>query len=71
MILPVAVGMEFDLTQVMGFGGDDFGVMEVDVMLLLKLCSTTADLLSCLRQLGHWCSSSLASTDQPVCALYT
>jgi len=31
----------------MGFGGDDFGIVEVDVMFLLKLCCTTADLSSC------------------------
>lgn len=71
MIIPVPVGMEIDLTHVMGFGGDDFGIVEVVVMFLLKLCCTTADLSSCQRQLCHWCSSSLASADQPVCAVYT
>lgn len=69
--LPLPVGIDFDLTHVMGFGGEDFGFMEVGVIFLLKLCCTTADLSSCPRQLCHWCSSSLASTDQPVCPLYT
>jgi hypothetical protein len=38
--------MEFELTHVIGFGGDDFGIVEVDVVFLLKLCCTTADLPS-------------------------
>jgi hypothetical protein len=52
VMLPVYVGMEFNLNHVMGFGGNDFGIMEVDVMFLLKLCSTASDLSSCPKTVG-------------------
>jgi hypothetical protein len=37
----------------------------------LMLCSTTADLSGCSRQICYWCSFNLVSTERPVCPMQT